>query len=113
MKMRKQRLFGVLFIIIFVIVLLFAATGETAEERDATAVLLFLPLGIYMMTTRNYMLLILPPDLAAKAAADKAAAEVMAVETTLEEMELRTLVAAVGQRTLPPELAVTAAAASS
>ena len=56
MKMRKQRLMGALMVLISAAILALASTGETVEDRDATAVLLTLPLGIYMMVTKQYIL---------------------------------------------------------
>lgn len=57
MKMIKQRLMGFALVAISVLLLLLASTGETLEERDATAVLIMiLPLGLYMTATKNYML---------------------------------------------------------
>lgn len=56
MKMRKQRLYGLALLAISAAVLLLASTGTTPEDRDATAVLLTLPLGIYALTTKQYIL---------------------------------------------------------
>ena len=57
MKMTKQRLMGFALVAISILLLLLASTGETLEERDATAVLIIiLPLGLYMTVTKNYML---------------------------------------------------------
>ncbi|CUP39873.1 hypothetical protein [Hungatella hathewayi] len=57
MKMTKQRLMGFALVAVSVLLLLLASTGETLEERDATAVLIMiLPLGLYMTATKNYML---------------------------------------------------------
>lgn len=56
MNMRKQRIMGLVLIGISWVVLIIAATGTTPEEQDATAVLLTLPLGLYMMFTDNYVL---------------------------------------------------------
>lgn len=56
MKMTKQRLTGLALVVISVLMLLLASNGETLEERDATAVLLTLPLGVYMMVTKQYVL---------------------------------------------------------
>ena len=56
MKMTKQRLMGFALVVISAFILLLASTGETPEDRDATAVLLTLPLGIYMMVTKQYVL---------------------------------------------------------
>lgn len=49
MKMREQRWMGLLMVVISWLILTLAAGGETAEERDATAALFTLPLGLYMM----------------------------------------------------------------
>lgn len=56
MKMTKQRLMGLALVVTSVLLLFMASTGETLEERDATAVLIILPLGMYMMVTKNYVL---------------------------------------------------------
>lgn len=57
MKMTKQRLMGFALVAVSILLLLLASTGETLEERDATAVLIIiLPLGLYMTVTKNYML---------------------------------------------------------
>ena len=56
MKMTKQRLMGLALVVTSVLLLFLASTGETLEERDATAVLIILPLGMYMMVTHNYVL---------------------------------------------------------
>ena len=56
MKMTKQRLMGLALVVTSVLLLVLASTGETLEERDATAVLIILPLGMYMMVTKNYVL---------------------------------------------------------
>ena len=46
MKMREQRWLGLVMVVISWLLLTIAASGETLEERDATAVLLTLPLEI-------------------------------------------------------------------
>ena len=56
MKMTKQRLMGLALVVTSVLLLFLASTGETLEERDATAVLIILPLGMDMMVTKNYVL---------------------------------------------------------
>ena len=48
MKMRNQRICGAAIVVISGIILAIALSGGTAEERDATAVLLTLPLGLYL-----------------------------------------------------------------
>lgn len=56
MKMIKQRLTGLALVAISVIILAVASTGKTVEERDATAVLLTLPFGIYALAAKQYIL---------------------------------------------------------
>ena len=56
MKMRKQRLMGVSMVAISWFVLLLALTGETPVDQDATAAVLTLPLGLYMIFTEEYIL---------------------------------------------------------
>lgn len=56
MNMRKQRVIGLVLVGISWALLVIAATGATPEEQDATAVLLTLPLGLYMMFTDDYVL---------------------------------------------------------
>lgn len=56
MKMRKQRLMGLAMLGITVLILLIARSGRTPEDRDATAVLLTGPLGLYMLLSKTYVL---------------------------------------------------------
>ena len=56
MKMRKQRLMGLGMVAISFAILALASTGKTPEDRDATAILFTLPLGVYMMVTKDYVL---------------------------------------------------------
>lgn len=56
MKMREQRLLGALLVVVSGILLAIALSGTTIEEQDATAVLLTLPLGLYMMFSSKYLL---------------------------------------------------------
>lgn len=56
MKMTKQRLMGLVLVLLSVFTLLLVSTRETPEDRDATAVLITLPLGVYMMVTKQYVL---------------------------------------------------------
>jgi hypothetical protein len=55
-KMTKQRLWGIALILLSAALLWLASTGETVEDRDSTAVLFTLPLGVYALTTRHYIL---------------------------------------------------------
>lgn len=56
MNMRKQRLIGALLVIISGIVVAIACGGTTPEERDATVILLTLPMGLYLLFTSDYAL---------------------------------------------------------
>ena len=53
MKMREQRLMGLVMVILSGWLLAWAFAGQTPEERDVTAVLLTLPLGLYMVYTEG------------------------------------------------------------
>lgn len=55
-KMTKQRLMGLTLVAISAAILWLASTGKTVEDRDATAVLITLPLGIYALVTKEYIL---------------------------------------------------------
>lgn len=48
MKMRKQRLMGLMMLAITAVILFVAQGGKTPEDRDATAVLLTGPLSPYI-----------------------------------------------------------------
>lgn len=52
-KLIIQKLYGLGFIAISVMILLLASTGISFEDRDATAVLFTAPLGIYLLFTRK------------------------------------------------------------
>ena len=57
MKMRKQKRIGLSLIGISAALLMLVSTpGSTPEDCDATAVLLTLPLGVYMTVNQNYIL---------------------------------------------------------
>lgn len=56
MKLRKQRIMGAALVLLSILVLFWAATGKSPEWQDGTVVLLILPLGLYMMFTKHYIL---------------------------------------------------------
>ena len=56
MKMRKQRYTGIALVAISWLILLLALTGTTPVDQDATAAVLTLPLGLYMLFTDQYIL---------------------------------------------------------
>ena len=55
MKMRKQRLMGASLLAVSVLLALIIGAGSAPEDRDATAVLLTAPLGVYLTATPNYI----------------------------------------------------------
>lgn len=57
MKMRKQRRSGLVLVAVSIALLALVSAGEAPEDQDATAVLLTLPLGVYMMFTPRYILI--------------------------------------------------------
>lgn len=51
--MRKQKLYGLVFVLPSIMICLVCATGKTPEDRDATAVVLLLPFGLYLIFTKD------------------------------------------------------------
>ena len=56
MKMRKQRHMGAALVVLSWLILLLAATRANPIDQDATAVVLLLPLGLYLIFTKHYIL---------------------------------------------------------
>ena len=54
--MRNQKLIGLVFLILAAVVFVLAATGSTPLERDATAAILFAPLGAWLMVSRHQII---------------------------------------------------------
>lgn len=55
-KMTRQRLLGFALVVICVLMVFMASQGSTPEERDITPTALLLPLGVYAMMTKKYIL---------------------------------------------------------
>lgn len=55
MKMREQRLIGAALVIMSGILFAMACGGTTPEDRGVTALLLTLPLGLYMIFADSYV----------------------------------------------------------
>lgn len=51
--MRKQKLYGLVFVLLSILICLVCATGKTPEDRDTTAVVLLLPFGLYLIFTKE------------------------------------------------------------
>ena len=56
MKLRKQRCFGVAMVVVSAALMLLVSTGSTPQDRDATAILITFPLGVYMIFAPHYIL---------------------------------------------------------
>lgn len=56
MKMRKQRVIGLLLIALSILLMHFASLGITLEEQDASGVLFLLPLGVWLVLSNEYLL---------------------------------------------------------
>ena len=51
----KQKLAGVFFLLVCVFIYYMAMAGVTVEDRDGTPILLFGPLGLYLLFTEKRM----------------------------------------------------------
>ena len=51
--MRKQKIYGLVFVLLSIFVVIMCMTGKTAEDRDATAIVLLLPFGLYLIFTKK------------------------------------------------------------
>ena len=52
----RQKLMGVAFLLATVGIFWLASTGATLEDRDCTAILFTLPLGLYLLFTRHIVI---------------------------------------------------------
>lgn len=55
-KRTEQRLMGIGLLLICAFVLWLCSTGTTPEDRDATAVVLLAPLGLWMLFTKDIVI---------------------------------------------------------
>lgn len=55
-KMIFQRIIGLALLVICVLIIIAAYNAHSPEEIDATPVVLFAPLGFYMLFSKKYML---------------------------------------------------------
>lgn len=51
--MIEQKLIGILFLIISAVILIVAAHAQTPDDLDATPVLLFIPMGICLLFSKE------------------------------------------------------------
>ena len=52
-KMIEQKLIGILFLIISAVILIVAAHAQAPDDLDATPVLLFIPMGICLLFSKE------------------------------------------------------------
>lgn len=52
----RQKLFGILFLIISAFIIFMASTGVTVEDRDCTPILFTIPLGLYLIFTKHVVI---------------------------------------------------------
>lgn len=52
----EQKLMGLLFIALTVLIFWIASTGTSFEDRDATVALLTAPMGLYLLFTRHIVI---------------------------------------------------------
>lgn len=55
-KHKEQKLMGLLLLVICAIVLWLCSGGTTPEDRDATVVVLLVPLGLWMLFTKKIVI---------------------------------------------------------
>ncbi len=53
----SQRVFGILLVAFSIIFMVFAAASTCAAEKDCTVILLTLPLGIFLLTSKRVWIL--------------------------------------------------------
>ena len=56
-KLKQQRWIGLVMLIISAIIFALAVTGTTTESHDATAMLITLPLGIWLICTKEIIIM--------------------------------------------------------
>ena len=55
-KMVLQKLYGLAMIAMCIMIVFIAYSGETVEGRDVTSVILFAPMGFYLLATKNVVI---------------------------------------------------------
>lgn len=55
-RLAKQKLIGVVMLLITAVIIWLASTGISVEDRDATAILVTLPLGVYLLLTKRIVI---------------------------------------------------------
>ena len=60
--MRKQKLYGLVFVLLSIFVVIMCMTGKTAEDRDATAIVLLLLWAVFNLYEKDLHLWLIPVD---------------------------------------------------
>ncbi len=55
-KMVLQKLYGLAMIAMCIMIMSIAYSGEVVEGRDVTSVILFAPMGFYLLATKNIVI---------------------------------------------------------
>lgn len=55
-KMIYQRIIGMMILLICAVIVIAAISARSPKDMDATAAVLFAPLGFWMLVSKNYML---------------------------------------------------------
>lgn len=55
-KLIEQRIMGILLLAVCVMNIVFACNGKTVEDKDCTPILLFAPMGFYLLFTKQIVI---------------------------------------------------------
>jgi len=55
-KLIEQRIMGLFLLAVCVMNIIFACNGKTMEDKDCTPILLFAPMGFYMLFTKDVVI---------------------------------------------------------
>lgn len=51
--MRRQKLYGLFFVVLSIVICVVCSFGQTAEDCDATVILLLFPMGLYLLFSKE------------------------------------------------------------
>lgn len=55
-KLIEQRIMGLFLLAVCVLNIIFACNGKTMEDKDCTPILLFAPMGFYLLFTKDVVI---------------------------------------------------------
>ena len=55
-KLIEQKVMGILLLAVCVMNIIFACNGKTVEDKDCTPILLFAPMGFYLLFTKQVVI---------------------------------------------------------